>query len=294
MRAGAPALPIPSAGGPGAGRAAAAALRGAPPVPAAALPGARAGGHGPAAGVVHPCCATLAEHARRADPQASFRGAANEWGTLVLFGLDPARRPLFRAALHQAREALRHDPAGIQLNPLHALYLVEVESDPAAALGTAIEATLVDPWGGLLVEHLERHRAIVTRQAFAQAIDALPLAAAQRERLWGLWQRAASGGGADTVLERHVQRIVQLCRDAGAQPVLLDYPMAIPEVAGLLARISATLGVPLVDIGVEFARLARDEPERELYCGDGARHCNTAGYGVMARIVAADALARLR
>lgn len=92
-------------------------------------------------------------------------------------------------------------------------------------------------------------------------------------------RRSLDGRKATDTLVAHLERIVVMVRNAGATPILMDYPWW-NEAEGALHEVAAEHGVPFVAQHAAFeAQHARD-PAAQLRASDG--HCNDAGYQLMA------------
>lgn len=103
--------------------------------------------------------------------------------------------------------------------------------------------------------------------------------------------RAKRAGSAAAVLRGHLERIVVTVRNAGGEPVFLDYPFW-NESGVVLREVAEELGVLHVDVRRHFAARRGDVPESDLRAACG--HCNDAGYAIVAEIVAEALLPKLR
>jgi lysophospholipase L1-like esterase len=103
--------------------------------------------------------------------------------------------------------------------------------------------------------------------------------------------RAKQAGSAAAVLRGHLERIAVTVRNAGAEPVFLDYPFW-NESGVVLRDVADELGVAFVDMRRLFTLRRGDVPESALCAADG--HCNDAGYAIVAEIVAETLVPRLR
>ncbi len=131
------------------------------------------------------------------------------------------------------------------------------------------------------------------QQGFAQeirtALDSYSCTEAVRARLeqqaaavTGEFSASEDDAKAPRVLREHLGRIIGAVRNAGAEPVLLTYPMPAPA-SPFLRAVANERAVRLVDI--EPVYLSRVGPDRldahKASCG----HCNDAGYAVMTDII---------
>ncbi len=227
----------------------------------------------------------LVDDQLRRDP-AGFRC----YDALASLSAQPERRDAIASALAAAVAATRDAPALSRLGLLRALYLFRREADPVGGLRLVMEAALLDRSSGLVIEHLQAFRGRIAREDFDGVVEAVTPDQEQRARLRSLWDRAQTARDY-AATEEHLRAIVALCRGAGAEPVLVDYPSAAPAVHAVVGRVGAELGAGVLDLGVAFDRARRERPEDQLFAADGM-HCNGAGYAVIARAVGADALAR--
>lgn len=89
------------------------------------------------------------------------------------------------------------------------------------------------------------------------------------------------------VLETHLGQVVRLCREHGAEPLLLTYPWRVHGVAGVAKAAALGSGARLIEVEPHFDDLLESMPSDALYIPDG--HCTARGYAEMATVVA-DAL----
>ena len=100
------------------------------------------------------------------------------------------------------------------------------------------------------------------------------------------------GAAVSDRLTQNLERIVDACRRAGAEPILLSYPKSMPDVEVILTAFARRERVPLLRVREAFDEALRTLAYRDLFVLDG--HCNDRGYALLAQQVAADAAARLR
>ncbi len=92
------------------------------------------------------------------------------------------------------------------------------------------------------------------------------------------------------VLEHHLRGIVARCRAHGAQPVLLTYPMPVPDLEAVQGEVARALSLELVPVRAAFDTELGRRSRQDLFIYDG--HCSDAGYALMGQ-VAASAASRL-
>ncbi len=134
---------------------------------------------------------------------------------------------------------------------------------------------------------LQRGAPDTAREAPRRAAAAGDLHHALREEL--AHRRAGPGDRAAATLGRHLDRIIELCRDAGAIPVLLTYPggaFAKPAVQACHTAVARRSGIELLSthamLGVENED--RAEPH---YVADG--HLSSRGYALVGQAIASHA-----
>lgn len=170
--------------------------------------------------------------------------------------------------------------------------------DPVEAARCMLAAASFDGVAAGLAKAVEISGGAVTRGVCERLVDELAKSPDDRARMLGLvgaifGDGEGSGAETSTPLLRHLRRIVALCREYGAEPVLLDYPREVLEVRSALARCAQDLGVGTVAVRAAFERA-----EQEGRAGDlilpGKIHCTDAGYELLARTAADDVRRRLR
>ncbi len=124
------------------------------------------------------------------------------------------------------------------------------------------------------------------------ALDAVGVGGARRaavEKFFARalgWERSAF----EVVLERHLRQIVERCRAAAAEPVLLTYPPPFAWVEDATAAAARSTGAARIDVTAAFAARLAGRDAAQFFVADG--HCNGAGYRLLAEIVAEDASRR--
>ncbi|MBK8979226.1 MAG: hypothetical protein IPM29_25295 [Planctomycetes bacterium] len=161
------------------------------------------------------------------------------------------------------------------------------------ALRRQLEASCIDGKGGPVVLFLQTMKPPVERAEYEAAVAAVAGAdTAERERLRQLYaQYLDPFAGFAGVLDHNLRLTVERCRAAGAEPVLVDYPLRIPIVDDVMSRIANDLGVGYVPVGTHFATLLQSQGYAELFV-PGA-HCNDHGYEVLAARIFDDLCARV-
>lgn len=170
--------------------------------------------------------------------------------------------------------------------------------DPVEAARCMLAAANLDGVAAGLAKAVEISGGRVTRTVCERLVDGLAKGPDDRARLLGLVGAIfGDDGGSEaettTSLLRHLRRIVAVCREHGAEPVLLDYPREVQEVRSALARCVKDLGIGTVAIRAAFEH-AEHEGRAEDLILPGKIHCTDAGYALLARTVADDAVQRLR
>lgn len=168
--------------------------------------------------------------------------------------------------------------------------------DPCKAVRLLLDSLELDPAFDRCQVVLDGAASHLTPDRVRDCLAAAPLDGPRRELAARLFtgqvvdaSGKVTGSYADRkellgVLEDHLQRIVERCRSAGARPILLTYPLEQSDLAAVHAHVAGAHSVPLVHMLPAFrAELAR-APGRDLYIAD--RHCNDAGYALMAQVLA--------
>jgi hypothetical protein len=93
--------------------------------------------------------------------------------------------------------------------------------------------------------------------------------------------------GTAGVLESHLRQMIDLSTAHGAQPVLVTYPMPVPDVEQVAAKLAAETGAELVDMRQRLEAAARSQPSEAFFIPDG--HCSDSGYRIMGETAAAAA-----
>ncbi|HKB16010.1 MAG TPA: GDSL-type esterase/lipase family protein [Planctomycetota bacterium] len=178
------------------------------------------------------------------------------------------------------------------------VYLLQFRSrillpvDPVRSLADVFEVFRLDGDESQAIGLFQMGRAAYTQERFDRALAEARLTEAQRATLRRLRSEALAQGDAERrrVLEANLRLALSLCSAEGAEGVLLTYPLSQPVVESVVREISESTGCVWLDLRPEFERLLQTRKPSELFIPDG--HCNDAGYGVMAGVVAADVLRR--
>lgn len=93
------------------------------------------------------------------------------------------------------------------------------------------------------------------------------------------------------VLDAHLGQMVELCRERGAEPVLIGYALGTAELSEVPRAVAARTGASYIDVR---KRIAETEGHRreDFFAAEG--HFNDLGYGYLARWVADELIAKLR
>jgi hypothetical protein len=163
---------------------------------------------------------------------------------------------------------------------------------PQDSLACILRAALEGASDKWVAQFLFTGREGYTRARLESCLAALPMEERDRTRLRALYEAALEGPQrALGVLEGHLELIAALCRERGARAVLLTYPNDYPGVDEAVQRAARAAGVDWLAVRPEFAQALRARARAELFVPDG--HCTSAGYGLIADIVARDVARRL-
>jgi hypothetical protein len=142
-----------------------------------------------------------------------------------------------------------------------------------------------DDQRGSLLRAVAFDRVRLSPEAFRAALERSSLDRAARERSLAEFERAwAVPDRTGAALAANLRRIVAVSRAAGAEPVLLDYPLDRPDVLEVVDRVALESKVPRIRLGAHFQRIVAPRSRSEWYIADG--HCNDRGYVEMGRVVA--------
>ncbi len=188
-----------------------------------------------------------------------------------------------RARIRQSIAAALTRTSGAARAPLLEVQAL-LQRDDAPDDATRSLALALDAGGSpaLLVGHLQAFAQLYTREHLATVVADLPPSA--RDRALAVHARATTPARHGPTLEAHLRRAVELCRAAGAEPLLLTYPKPVDDQVERVRAVAAALGVTVVDPSAAFVRAAAERPDEPLFVPDG--HCNDAGYALLAQQVA--------
>ncbi len=221
-----------------------------------------------------------------------YPGSVRIWDTIASQSFLSGDREGAKIAIERALRALPPSDRDWRAMLLRTRFHVLLEEDPVEAMGSAIRAFLLDGNEDLLVVQFAMVGGTCDRQQFEGCLRELSLAPEDRERLERLYGRRQEGVRPPEALESHLRQIVLLCRARDARPAFLSYPNPLPAVDGVMEKLSREMGVPRLEVASEFERILRTRRREDLFVPDG--HCNEEGYGIMARVVARDAIAEVR
>lgn len=168
------------------------------------------------------------------------------------------------------------------LRVLHDALLPE---EPEAALDATLEAFARDGNEPALRRQFDLGWAQY-EEAFAAHAEAIPMEPARRTRLQELAAERRAGGmpEQDRIFRSHLRQLVARCRAAGAEPVFGTYPYRGGWYQAAAEELAAELEVLRVDVAAAFDDALRADPGLDLFVPD--RHCNDAGYALMAEAFA--------
>ncbi|MBK8976051.1 MAG: SGNH/GDSL hydrolase family protein [Planctomycetes bacterium] len=210
---------------------------------------------------------------------------------LIRRGAELADREFLIAALERALE--RDGLAPARRATLAGVLASLAPDDVDRRLRAMVDLLLVDPDNPVFFGALSWDRERYPRDAFVRAVDATTSDPARRAALIATYDRAAAGDDRTAdALAGNLAQIVRRCREAGAEPILLTYPIERAQVAAAVRQVAAALQVEVIDLLAEFR--ARCDPAAcaKLFTLDG--HCNDDGYRLVGRIVAERIAPRLR
>lgn len=199
-----------------------------------------------------------------------------------------------RAAAEQAFErAISALPAGNERrNELHMTLAILRKDRPQSSLRAILQALHEGSDENFARQFLFAGRSDYTASRFEAVLTDLALAEAESQRLRAVYESAMQGPQqAQDVLAEHLRSIVALSQEYGATVVLLTYPNEYPGHDDVVQRVAAEQGVDWIAVRPDFEAALRTQPREALFIPDG--HCTTAGYAILADVVARDALGRL-
>ncbi|MEM7199133.1 MAG: GDSL-type esterase/lipase family protein [Planctomycetota bacterium] len=207
---------------------------------------------------------------------------------LMQASLDPARHAALQEAIARAL-ADERATGGLRALMLRVRFWALKDREPEAALLALLESDFLvhDP----TFTRVNLQRAEFSPELLDRSLDHLDATEEQRLAIKTLRSEAKTGtDGAEGILIEHLKRAMALCRENGAEPVLLTYPFHAPRHRQLITDLAATTETRLVPVRAAFERLLEHEPWEKLFVVDG--HCADRGYDEIARS-AAEAVAEI-
>lgn len=165
-------------------------------------------------------------------------------------------------------------------------------SDPVEFLRSMFEAVLIGTPESFVHNYLFVNRARLSESARDEALAGMKLSDEQRTRLVRLFNQSFSEeSDSDSILASHLARILDVCRDTDAIPLLLDYPFREPNHLMLVDSIASSKGVDRIRVRPRFEALLKTVDRDKLFLPEDM-HCINAGYEVMASVIATELLKR--
>ncbi|MHC5065157.1 MAG: SGNH/GDSL hydrolase family protein [Planctomycetota bacterium] len=200
--------------------------------------------------------------------------------------------PESERAYAQAIESLGERDPTWRANLLRNWSRSALELEPRRFVELQLRAWTVDGNRNKTLLGLRGQSSKVDRHMAEDALEGLAVGE-QRDLAEGIIAEAfASPDAYAGVLAKHLEIMIQMCREAGATPVLLSYPFKVDLVRNAQQQVALALEVNLVEIRGRFTKELRTRAREELFVADG--HCNDAGYRIIAEMVAAAIRGRLR
>ena len=177
-----------------------------------------------------------------------------------------------------------------------ALWGLRVElapDDTALAARALVEIARRQPAAKVLRHALRDRPELASADVLDDAVSAVVADPDERARVLAAIREAATSGD-QTVegLGANLAAIVRRGREAGAEVVLLTYPIERRDVTAAVRRVARDLGCDIIDVFAEFRARVPAADLSGLFIADG--HCNDAGYRLMGEIVAEHAIPALR
>ncbi len=155
------------------------------------------------------------------------------------------------------------------------------------ALGDILEAFTVDGLEDKLRQALRPYPTQFTPELLEEAGRDRSLSPEQLARAQHVLAQAVdrSGGGACQVLADHLRDLARYCHQNGAEVVVVTYPYTMVELQPVQRAVATEMGLRFVDLQPRFDELLRSHPKSDYFVPD--KHCNDAGYAIVAEMVAA-------
>jgi hypothetical protein len=160
---------------------------------------------------------------------------------------------------------------------------------PRKSIESLIRALLTDGLAGQSQSLLDDVRQHYARADIAAVMEQLQLEGQELETIRQLFANVGATTSTDfDVLAAHLEQFVSLCREHGAEPVLLTYPFPALEMRAIQLGVAEATGARIVPLWDRFEVALKTRSREELFVPDG--HCTDVGYALLAEI-AADTLA---
>ncbi|MCA8943052.1 MAG: hypothetical protein KDB80_10870 [Planctomycetes bacterium] len=212
------------------------------------------------------------------------------WEIMVKHAVERGRTDEVVAAIDRALPKLI-DGGEWRPNLLVQRGLLVRESQPAVFVRNLFEGLRAGAPEKHVINHIRLARHLVDDAMLERAIADLGAQPDEAKRWREIFRRGLeSQDDLSTVLVEHLAAIVDTCKQAGAEPLLLDYPFRDLDHEKLVDSVAAAKGVRRVPLRPKFDELLESLTRDDLFIRDDV-HCNDRGYGVMADL-AADALLR--
>ena len=163
------------------------------------------------------------------------------------------------------------------------------EGDATEALADALFAGKREGVFHMAIRMTRREPARYSAATWGHAVDSLqPLPAAELATIEQARDTAlGEANTAAAVLERHLDRCLELCRAAESELVLLLYPEPTPF-DSVVRRVGRRASLRVLDPQPKFNAALRGVPRGRYFVLDG--HCNDRGYELLGVLVLADLL----
>ncbi len=219
-------------------------------------------------------------------------GFSEAWFQLARGAFEAGDVEAARTSLERALASSEESDRQTRRRDLFRAYHLIHDSDPPASLSCLIRILLDTGDPEPFRREIEGNPEQATREILERALSMLALTQEQEELVLETYAQAPDDGRQESVLktlESHLRQFVGRCRDHGARPVLLTYPVWHGELRGVFAEIARENGAELVDLDPAFARALSRRGREELFVPNG--HCSDAGYRIVADVVASHVLA---
>ena len=167
------------------------------------------------------------------------------------------------------------------------LLAIATRDDPPERVRFAVRDFLVSGQTSRTEFRLRRTESM-TAEGAIDAIANLEMTTEQRDQIHDLFRRVYDEKSDDylEIYEANLRLMIAKSRAAGAEPVILCYPMEVPEIEPIQRRVANVEGVAFIDVRERFVTehegLSPKKYFDKLFSPDG--HCNDAGYAIMAEL----------